>query len=106
MANKKVVINAVLKKANEAVEDLYILGSTKNLGAWDVKKAVKMNKLEDGSFELSKMLPEGEEVEFKILAAKEWSAVEKGIWNEEIENHKFVVAAGTKVSIDVYNFAE
>ena len=104
MANKKVVIKAVLQKP-EAVEELYILGSTKNLGAWNLAKAVKMEKVSDSEYQLSKMLPEGEEVEFKILSAKEWTAVEKGIWNEEIENHKFVVEKGTEISIDVYNFA-
>ena len=105
MANKKVVIKAVLQKP-EAVEGLYILGSTKNLGAWNLAKAVAMEKTSDNSYELSKMLPEGEEVEFKILSAKDWSAVEKGIWNEEIENHHFVVEKGLEVSIDVYNFAK
>ena len=32
-------------KTNENVEDIYLVGNTKNLGFWDVKKSTKMKKM-------------------------------------------------------------
>lgn len=104
MANKKVVIKAVLVHPELAVEDLYIVGSLKNLGAWDASKAVKMKKADDNTFVLDKMMPEGETVEFKILAAQSWDMVEKGQFHEDFPNHSFVVEKGLEVVTEVHYF--
>lgn len=96
MAQAKVTINV---KAN--AETLYIVGSTKNLGNWDAKNAVA---LKDGS--VTKMFEEGTKVEFKVLSAKTWDAVEKGVNGEELENHSFVASKEVKsftVTVDNFN---
>jgi len=36
------------------IEEVYLIGNTKNLGAWETKKAVKMNKINDNTFTLRK----------------------------------------------------
>ena len=104
MANRKVVIKAVLAHPELAVEDLYIVGSLKNLGAWDASKAVKMTKTSEGAFEIIKQMPEGETVEYKLLAAPSWDAVEKGQFHEDFPNHSFVVEKGLEVLTEVHYF--
>ncbi len=86
-------------KANS--EKLYICGSTDNLGAWNAKKAVE---LKEGT--VSKKFEEGTNVEFKVLACKDWACVEKGCNGEELENHSFVAAKGQVVEVCVCNFAK
>lgn len=85
-------------KAN--AEKIYIVGSTKNLGEWNPKSAVE---LKDGA--VSKKFDEGTKVEYKVLSAKTWDAVEKGINGEELENHSFVASKDVKnIEIVVENF--
>jgi len=103
MANTKVVIKVAAKDAKE----VYVVGNTQALGAWDAKKAVKCDFCtECGKFVLSKMMPAGEPVEFKFLAAKTWDAVEKGAYGEELENHGLVPAKGLVAEFEVVNFAK
>ena len=47
----------------------------------------------------------GEAVEFKVLAAKSFDAVEKGAYGEELQNHSFVASKGLTVEVEVVNFA-
>lgn len=102
MANTKVTIKVVSN-----AQDLYIVGSTKNLGEWDAAKAVKLEYCaECNAFYTTKMLPAGETVEFKVLTAKDWANVEKGSYGEEVANHSFVAAKGLDVVVEVYNFAK
>lgn len=85
--------------------DLYLCGSVAALGQWDASKAVKLSYCEDcGCYTVAKLLPAGETVEFKVLAAKDWSKAEKGMWNEDVSNHCFVAEKGTKVELEVSNF--
>ena len=85
-------------KAN--AEKIYIVGSTKNLGEWNTKSAVE---LKDGA--VSKKFDEGTKVEYTVLSAKTWDAVEKGINGEELENHSFVASKDVKnIEIVVENF--
>jgi len=95
MANVNVKI-----KVNACADKLYVCGSTKNLGEWDAKKAIEANK--DGV--VSKLFAEGETVEFKVLADKNWNNVEKGAFGEEVANHTFVAKKGLTVEISVENF--
>ena len=102
MANTKVSIKVVSKASK-----LYLVGSTSNLGAWDVKKAVALEYCEKcGAFYTDKMLPAGEVVDFKVLTAKDWANVEKGAYGEEVANHSFVAAKGLEVVVEVNNFAK
>ena len=80
---------------------VYICGSTDNLGAWDAKKAVEVK---DGA--LSKKFEEGTVVEFKVLAGKTWTKVEKGAYGEELCNHGFVATKGLVVNVDAFNFSK
>ncbi len=90
--NVKIKVNADAKK-------VYVVGSTKNLGEWDAKKAVEVV---DGT--VTKQFAEGTTVEFKVLAGKTWNKVEKGAYDEELENRSFVASKGLIVEANVAKF--
>ena len=94
----KFVVKANTKKA-------YLVGSSSNLGAWDSAKAVALT-LEDGVFTASKQFDANDYVEFKVLAAKTFDAVEKGVYGEEVANRTFTATKGLKVEAEVANFAK
>ncbi len=101
MANTKVEF---LVKAPTDL-DLYIVGSVTALGEWNAEKGVKLTYCaECGKYTASKMLPAGENVEFKVVADKNWNAAEKGMYGEDLPNHAFVAAKGTKVEVEVVKF--
>lgn len=86
-------------------ENLYIVGSTSNLGCWDVKKATQLRFCEEcQKFVVTKILPEGETVEFKFVTVKDWNGVEKGIWREEICNRTIVPVKGLKLDLTIETF--
>lgn len=98
MANVKVTFNV---KAN--AKTLYLVGSTKNLGEWDPKNAVKLEKNGD-VFTTSKLFENLSTIEFKFIRGKSYEYVEKGEWGEEIQNHSVVAVKGLVVDITVNNF--
>ena len=98
--NKVSVKISVTSCANE----LYIVGNTKNLSAWDAEKAVKLTK-KGNKFSKSISFDKNEVVEFKILACKSWGCVEKGAFGEEVENHAFAATEGLVVELEVNKFA-
>ncbi|MDE5715792.1 MAG: hypothetical protein K2I42_06620 [Anaeroplasmataceae bacterium] len=101
MANTKVEINI----ATVASKEVYIIGSCMALGNWNPEKAVKLEYLEDKNvFHLSKLLPEGQLIEFKVLADKTWDSVEKGWYEEEVENHILTPHKGLVVSLEIPRF--
>ncbi len=101
MANTKVEF---LVKAPAGLE-LYLVGNVTALGEWNEAKGVKLTFCEEcGSYTASKLLPAGENIEFKVLAGKSWDAVEKGAWGEDVPNHAFVAAKGIKVEVEVSRF--
>ena len=82
--------------------DLYICGNTTSLGDWDAAKAVKLAFCDEcKKYTASKLLPAGEQIEFKVLSAKNWDAVEKGAHHEDVANHSFTAAKGAKVEVKV-----
>jgi len=81
---------------NANADKVYVVGNTENLGAWDAKNAVAL-KAVDGKFEVSKKFDANAVVEFKVLAAKDWEAV---------ENHTFTATKGLVVEIGVDHFAK
>lgn len=89
-------------KIHANAKDAYIVGSTKNLGEWDAKKAVALTK--EDCFTVAKQFEVGSFVEFKVLSAKSFDAVEKGYNNEEVENHSFVASKGLVVELEIPNF--
>lgn len=104
MANTKVEIKVAVATS---VKEVYIVGSVASLGAWNPKKAVQLEYCEAcGKYSVSKLLPAGETVEFKVLAGKTWEAVEKGLNGEELENHTIVPAKGLSVEVEVLNFSK
>jgi len=86
------------------VEEVYLVGNTKNLGAWDVEKAVKMEKINNTTFKVTKRFNTSEEVEYKVIATKNWENVEKGIFTEDVENHHFVAKKGHFEDIYIHSF--
>lgn len=104
MANKKVEIKVAVKCD---VKNVYVVGSTANLGAWNAAKAVKLDFCEEcGCYGKGFMLPEGETVEFKVLASNDWANVEKGAYGEEVANHAVTVVKGATAEVEVVNFAK
>lgn len=93
-------------KVEANAEKVFVVGNTANLGAWDAKKAVELKAVEAGKFEVSKKFDADAVVEFKVLAAKNWDAVEKGIWGEDLANHTFTATKGLVVEAGVSNFAK
>jgi hypothetical protein len=87
-----------------ASSKVLIVGNVPALGGWDPSKAVELKKEQDGSFSVSKMLPTGQIVEFKILCDKSWDKVEKGVYNEEIKNHIISPEKGLVAEYDVARF--
>lgn len=101
MANTKIefLVSAPVK------DELYLVGNIPALGEWNAAKGVKLTYCaECGRYTASKLLPADANVEFKVLAGKTWDAVEKGAWGEDVANHAFVAAKGTKVEVEVLNF--
>ena len=86
-----------------AVRKLYICGNTKNLGNWNVEDAREMRRRED-RFELYKLFPVGEKVDFKILEKMTWERVELGYWCEDIANHSIIAEKGLVVNMEIPNF--
>ena len=102
MAKVRVKI-CVAPKTN--CDELYIVGSTSNLGNWDVKKATKLSFCEEcQKFVVTKMLPVDETVEFKFITAKDWNNVEKGIWREEISNRTVNAYKGLNLDLTIETF--
>ena len=99
-SNKVSVKISVTSCANE----LYIVGNTKNLSAWNADKAVKLTK-KGNKFSKSISFDANEVVEFKVLASNTWACVEKGAFGEEVENHVFTAAKDLVVELEVNNFA-
>ena len=100
MANCKVEFNV---KAPS--KEVYLVGSVEALGNWDVKKAIKLTYNEETeTFTVAKMLPVGEHIEYKLLAGKDWTLTEKGIWMEELGNRSFTANKKEVVEVIVSNF--
>ena len=74
---------------NEA-DNLYIVTNYTN---WNLKDAVKMNKIADNLFDANMTFPEGTYLEFKICRSESFKDVEKGIWKEEIVNHHYLIGS-------------
>lgn len=68
--------------------NLYVVGNKNEVGNWDTSYVCKMNKVYDNFYKIELLLPKGY-FEFKIVAAKNYKFVEKGIWHEEIVNHHY-----------------
>jgi len=101
MANVKIKFSVAPKTH---CDNLYIVGSNSSLGNWNIKKATKLTFSEESNaFVCCKMLPVGETVEFKFVSAKDWTAVEKGIFNEDIANRQVVPAKGMKLDLTIEN---
>lgn len=74
--------------ATNQAQELFIITNYYN---WDLAKAVKMEKIDDNTFQGFDFYPEGTKLEFKICRATNWENVEKGIWKEEIVNHHYII---------------
>ncbi len=99
-------VKVEIKVETAATSHLYIIGSTKNLGAWNINNALLMEKDNNGLFTITKMLEPGEIVEFKVLSEKSWDNVEKGVYGEEISNHIISPHKGLVVNLQVARFAK
>ena len=81
-----------------------IVGSIPALGSWDPAKAVELKYEGNGVFTVTKMMATGQMVEFKVLADKNWTKVEKGVYNEELQNHILTPEKGLVVEVNVARF--
>lgn len=99
-------VKVEIKVETAAASQLYIVGSSNALGAWDINNAVEMKRDEKGLFTIAKMMEPGEIVEFKVLKEKSWDAVEKGVYGQEIANHIISPQKGLVVNLAVARFAK
>ena len=113
MANTKVnnaTLKIVVKLADNAQlnqNEIYAVGNIAKLGNWDVENAVTLKYVKSLfyiAYAVRRSIPVGTNVEFKLLNAKSWNNVEKGIFTEEIRNHNVTVNEKTTVVIDVYHW--
>ena len=77
------------------VEKVYVVGNT-----------VALKATEAGKFEVAKKFDANSTVEFKVLSAKDWEAVEKGMWGEDLANHAFTASKGLVVEVGVSKFGK
>lgn len=98
------MVNVEIHVTTAGASELYLVGSTPNLGVWNVEKAVKFEKNSDGSFSVTKKFDEGQLVEFKVLSKKDWAFVEKGVYGEELENHLMTPHKGLVYELDIARF--
>ena len=88
-------------------DNLYIVGSTSNLGNWEPSKATQMKfNVETNSYVCTKFLPVNEVVEYKFITVKSWIGVEKGIWNEEISNRTIIPSKGLLLELTIETFRQ
>ena len=90
-----------------ACDNLYIVGSTNNLGNWNPNEATQLKYNEETqSYTCTKFFPVDEVVEYKFITMKDWMGVEKGIWNEEICNRELVPVKGLKLELTIETFRQ
>ena len=98
---KRVRVTFIVRP-NRPCEELYLIGSTKNIGEWNTTKASKMRfDSELNAFVINKLFVENQAVEYKFISNKVWTSVEKGIWNEEICNRVLVPTKGLKLNLTI-----
>lgn len=76
-------------------EAIYVCGNHPKLGAWNPENALALKLTKSGVYRLTRKLPEGYDLEFKIIRKPTWQTVEKGCYGEEIENHKYTLTQKT-----------
>jgi hypothetical protein len=88
-----------------ADEAIYLVGNTKEIGAWDVTKAKALKKNKAGIYASTGIkFEKGTVVEFKICKTQDWNTVEKTVEGTELTNHVFTADEDKTVTIDVYRF--
>lgn len=101
----KVKIYAQLVNPYLVAEKLYIVGNIPELGEWDPKKGLELEKIKPDYFEINlKLLPC--HLEFKILRGRDYLDVEKGMWTEEIRDHSYDIVDEIVIEDLIYNFRE
>ncbi len=96
-----------IKVLTKASRKVFLVGSIPALGAWQPEKAVELAYCEKcDAFITTLSLPLGEVIEFKLLAARDWDSVEKGMYYEEIQNHIITPTKGLIVDIEVARFSK
>lgn len=100
MGNRKIEIKV---KANSG-DSIFICGNIKALGNWNVISSLEMKKDKDGLYKITKMLPEGQIIEFKFLRKKDWAYVEKGAYDEEVRNHLLILPTDEEIIYVVEKF--
>ena len=81
-------------------DNLYLFTNYTN---WDENQVIELNKVDD-YFVLETKFPKNYDLEFKISLSKNWQGVEKGIFGEEIKNHKYILSSDMEIEDIIYNF--
>ena len=105
-ADDKVTVKFEINLEGPIADDnIYLVGNTKELGAWDVTKAKALKKNKAGIYASTGIkFAKGTIVEFKICKAQSWDTVEKTYEGTELTNHTFTADEDKTVTIDVYRF--
>lgn len=88
------------------MEEIYVVGNSTKLGAWNPAKAYALKKNAKGLYTGTKSFELGENLEFKIIRTKDWNHVQLGTICEEVENIKVTALEKTVTKAVVYNWKE
>ncbi len=74
-----------------------------NYNNWSEKNALELTKVDD-YFIINARFPKNYNLEFKISLSNNWNGVEKGMFGEEIKNHKYYLDKDLEIEDIIYNW--
>ena len=74
-----------------------------NYTNWSEDKVLELTKVED-YFIINAKFPKNFNLEFKISLSQNWNGVEKGMFGEEIKNHKYYLDKDLEIEDIIYNW--
>ena len=74
-----------------------------NYNNWSEKNALALTKVDD-YFIINARFPKNYNLEFKISLSNNWNGVEKGMFGEEIKNHKYYLDKDLEIEDIIYNW--
>ena len=76
-----------------------------NYTNWSEDKVLELTKVED-YFIINAKFPKNFNLEFKISLSQNWNGVEKGMFGEEIKNHKYYLDKDLEIEDIIYNWRD
>ena len=74
-----------------------------NYNNWSEENVLELTKVDD-YFIINARFPKNYNLEFKISLSNNWNGVEKGMFGEEIKNHKYYLDKDLEIEDIIYNW--